>query len=353
MLKGAPQTLTSKFKISYNLLLNLVDIGDANLSQFAKKSMITEDIDKESQHVSSQLNSVNSEITKLTDSISYIKTPIEVVNEYIQLLIEKPTSVNKKRKEIERKIQQIVDNYKTIENDKLIVQKYKQKIDESHDITKELEQLQKYTDTKVNIILDLLLIEGFVERKAEELIALTEKGKFATHLREINCLVFASFVQKGIFENVTSKQLVSIFSCFTNLTVNEELKAIVPSSQDKQVQNIVCEIQDMFNYYSKKETDYQINTGTDYNIHFDLMDYVIQWCDCDCIEDCKFFLQNLETEKEIFLGEFVKAILKINNISNEMEKIAEITGNIALLSKLREISNLTLKFVVTNQSLYV
>ena len=353
MLKGAPQTLTSKFKISYNLLLNLVDIGDANLSQFAKKSMITEDIDKESQHVSSQLNSVNSEITKLTDSISYIKTPIEVVNEYIQLLIEKPTSVNKKRKEIERKIQQIVDNYKTIENDKIIVQKYKQKMDECQDITKELEQLQKYTETKVNIILDLLTVEGFVERKEEKLIALTEKGKFATHLREINCLVFASFVQKGIFENVTSKQLVSIFSCFTNLTVNEELKAIVPSSQDKQIQNILCDIQDMFNYYSKKEIDYQINTGTDYNIHFDLMDYVIQWCDCDCIEDCKFFLQTLEKEKEIFLGEFVKAVLKINNISNEMEKIAELTGNIALLSKLREISNLTLKFVVTNQSLYV
>jgi hypothetical protein len=109
----------------------------------------------------------------------------------------------------------------------------------------------------------------------------------------------------------------------------------------------------MFDYYSKKETDYQINTGTDYNIHFDLMDYVIQWCDCDCIEDCKFFLQTLEKEKEIFLGEFVKAVLKINNISNEMEKIAELTGNIALLSKLREISSLTLKFVVTNQSLYV
>jgi len=36
-----------------------------------------------------------------------------------------------------------------------------------------------------------------------------------------------------------------------------------------------------------------------------------------------------------------------------MEKIAEMTGNIALLSKLREIPQMTLKYVVTNQSLYV
>jgi hypothetical protein len=64
-------------------------------------------------------------------------------------------------------------------------------------------------------------------------------------------------------------------------------------------------------------------------------------------------LQQMEQEKNIFLGEFVKAILKINNISSEMEKIAENSGNIALLSKLKEIPLLTMKFVATNQSLYI
>jgi hypothetical protein len=36
-----------------------------------------------------------------------------------------------------------------------------------------------------------------------------------------------------------------------------------------------------------------------------------------------------------------------------MEKVAEMTGNMDLLSKMKEIPNLTLKYVVTNQSLYV
>jgi len=36
-----------------------------------------------------------------------------------------------------------------------------------------------------------------------------------------------------------------------------------------------------------------------------------------------------------------------------MEKIAESIGNMALLSKLRDIPRMTLKFVATNQSLYV
>jgi len=45
--------------------------------------------------------------------------------------------------------------------------------------------------------------------------------------------------------------------------------------------------------------------------------------------------------------------LKINNISSELEKVAEYIGNIELLHKLREIPHLTLKYVATNQSLYV
>ena len=36
-----------------------------------------------------------------------------------------------------------------------------------------------------------------------------------------------------------------------------------------------------------------------------------------------------------------------------MEKIAELTNNIAFLSRLKEIPEITLKYVVTNQSLYI
>ena len=55
----------------------------------------------------------------------------------------------------------------------------------------------------------------------------------------------------------------------------------------------------------------------------------------------------------MFIGEFIKAILKINNIVNEFEKVSELLQNIELLHKLKQISDKTLKFVATNQSLYL
>jgi hypothetical protein len=97
----------------------------------------------------------------------------------------------------------------------------------------------------------------------------------------------------------------------------------------------------------------RINTGSDYTLHYDLLNYVEDWTECECIEDCRAVLSRLGEEKEIFLGEFVKALLKINNISCEMEQIAEQMGNMEFLSKLKKIPELTLKYVVTNQSLYV
>ena len=83
------------------------------------------------------------------------------------------------------------------------------------------------------------------------------------------------------------------------------------------------------------------------------MSYVVDWCSCNNPAECRQILDRLAGDKGIFLGEFVKALLKINNISAEMEKVAELTGDMEFLSKLRDIPQLTLKYVVTNQSLYV
>ena len=101
------------------------------------------------------------------------------------------------------------------------------------------------------------------------------------------------------------------------------------------------------------ENKFGINSGLDYLIHYDLVKYVLEWCACTNVNESKLVLQKLKEEKGVFLGEFVKAILKILNIANEMIKVCEAFGKISLLHKLKQIPDLVLKFVATNQSLYV
>jgi replicative superfamily II helicase len=84
MMKGQPQRLASKFKISYNLLLNLLDIGDNNLIQFASKSMITGDLDKQMGEIYNKMTKLQTELDNLNECLKILRTPTEIINEYIE-----------------------------------------------------------------------------------------------------------------------------------------------------------------------------------------------------------------------------------------------------------------------------
>jgi superfamily II RNA helicase len=356
MMQGKPQKLVSKFKVSYSLLLNLISIGDTKFTEFAKRSMIQEDLDKELSYIEAKISAIHMEMGSLSIA-SKLRTPLDKMEEYVQLQETVKTSVNKKRKEIEKRIQDLRYDHRFIELDKIIWEKYQGKLNDLENLKKDYEFTETYLHNRVDLVLQLLENDGYIVRDIEqgsEGILLTHCGSIASQLREVHCLVFAKLLEsKTILHNMTSIQLIGLFSCFTNCTVNEELKSFMPLSQDSYLNHITKQLRYWYDEYIRKEDDMQINTGIDYTMHYDLMDSTMNWCHCESASDCKLVLQTLEQNKGVFLGEFVKSLLKINNISSEMEKIAESRGDIAFLSTLKEIPTLTLKFVATNQSLYV
>ena len=88
------------------------------------------------------------------------------------------------------------------------------------------------------------------------------------------------------------------------------------------------------------------------NLQYELCELLHAWSLAETELTCKQIFQ-LAKERGISVGVFVKAILKINNIASEFEKICEIQSNLKLLEQIKKIPQLTLKSVVTNQSLYI
>jgi len=166
-------------------------------------------------------------------------------------------------------------------------------------------------------------------------------------------MVFARLIIDKHIDKLNVIELVQIFSCLTNCTVDEDNKDIFPRIKDGNCKSVIALMKTMYEQYQEKESKNQMNSGIDYAIHYDLVNYVERWCNCNSVMECKQIIHSLMNEKNIFLGEFVKAILKINNISSELQEIAELINNIELLSKLKQIEEITMKFVVTNQSLYI
>jgi hypothetical protein len=91
----------------------------------------------------------------------------------------------------------------------------------------------------------------------------------------------------------------------------------------------------------------------DEELNYDVMEYIIEWIKITEEQQCHALMQKMACESEIFLGEFIKTIIKINNITEEMKKVAEYFQQLEFLNKLCGVSGKILKFVATNQSLYV
>ena len=266
--------------------------------------------------------------------------------------------VNKKRKELEREIDNIKDSYVNIDFDKVKVEKYNDKLKKIDSLQEDYNFVEKFIDNNVLTIVRLLEQNGFVYFDStiptiQNNCKLTTKGMIATHLKETHCLVFSELFESNVFDNLTSVQIVMLLSCLTNIVVRDELKNYIPRTEDNTIKELIFKVKNKYNNYIEKETQLNINSGIEYVFHYDLINYVDNWCYCENAEQCKELLHKLAEEKEVFLGEFVKALLKIANICSEFEKIAELIGNMSLLSKLKEIPIMIMKYVVTNQSLYV
>jgi len=349
MMNGKPQKLVSKFKISYNLLLNLLDIGDTNLVSFASRSMTTGDIDNQLKTTYYKMTELQTALDNASQYALNLRTPRHILQDYMNLQENSDMFSNKKKKEVEKAARQMENEYRFLNQDLISYKKVAEREKEIECLQKDMDQLNSYFNSGVERVLKMLEEYNFIHDKN----ILTLRGKIAAQIRETHCLVFADLLHDKMLDHLSSAQLVALFSCFTNISVQDTLKAIIPRTQDQSVKQIVSNVVESYKIYQDMEIERGINTGMDYSTHYDLLEYVDEWTNASDVESCKLLLQKIGAEKEIFLGEFVKALLKINNISCEMEKIAEMTGNIAFLSKLKEIPCLTLKYVVTNQSLYV
>jgi superfamily II RNA helicase len=333
----------------------MIEKKDNNIS-YAKRSMIQYDIDKQLSNIKKDIDVVTSEIYKIDSALEYItrKVPKQALSDYHHLKTILPSCVNKKRKETERAISKLEDEYKTIAKDVETYKKHLEKDWELCKLTNQFTGVEKYLDNNINIVLDMLVERSFIILEEDGLsYALALKGNVASHFKEVPCLIFADLVLDKTFDSFSACEIVGILSCFTNVKVSDDKKSVMPACENRKVKQLLKEIHDSCNTFIDLEAKNGINTGTDYTLIFDLTDYMIQWANCESEPECKFLLQQMSQEKDIFLGEFVKAILKIAAIAVEISAVAELIGDMDLLQKCKEVPELLQKFVATNQSLYV
>ena len=353
LLNGKPQLLQSKFKISYNLILNFHQYNNDTLD-FASKSMCYEEIDKDIISYTTSLEQLQTEYNnKIINPIcKAIVENREKYEEHIKLTNEIKNCKQKIRKQIQKKIDTIEQDNKQFKNE---LQQYNSIVSMENNIKNQqdyIDQLKNHFHITFNEISIFLQNMKFLEDD----FVVNDKGISATYIQETHCLAFIEYFYKyDQFQQLSSMEIAALLSCFANIRVKDDYKVhdIKLLKTNSNVINSLTDIKYVYEKYITEESKLNMSYSENLDLMFEMVVPILDWCNSDDEETCKFVINKCEAEYEIFTGEFIKTILKINNMANELKNVAEYLGNIELLHKLQQIPELTLKFIATNQSLYV
>mgnify|MGYP003648043336 CR=1 FL=1 len=373
MLKGSPQKLVSKFAIHYNLVLNLLRSENIDMITFMNRSMNQESIQNQLREINAEKDAVQKEIDLL---VSYYNLTIseDILQRYLTLQDANDYHNSKQRKSQKKEMYKLQEAHETIEAESKLYNKMRRYNDTLCTLTNNIHFVETYNDETIHIFMDILYTQGFIsisplsENRSvqfkqdrpwinvENTVSLTEKGHICIGIQEWNGVVASEFLQDVHYlDELSTLDIIKLFSCFTNIRVRDEVRTGYKGTKmtGKPLTEHLTKLQVMYDKYKDIEINYELNTGLEYEIHYDLLPYMEDWVNAKDEQTCSKVLNSLEQDKGVFVGEFIKALLKIQTIGLELEKISDDTNNMHLLVKLREIPELILKYVATTQSLYI
>lgn len=218
---------------------------------------------------------------------------------------------------------------------------------------------QNEMSTNIKNIMDFMLQENYIQihkdgHEDNEKILFTKKGICATSIQEINAFIFSELYINNYFNHLTVDDLIILFSCFTSLKIPEQNK-VYHYHGTKEINQIFQNIDKIINTYYEKETElFQCVDEESYYYHFDLIEGIYDWIYAENDNACQEILKRYH-EYGIMQGEFIKTILKIVAIANEIQEFCNLPSiqDIQLMNLCSQIPEKLMKNVATNQSLYV
>jgi superfamily II RNA helicase len=358
ILSGKPDILCSRFKIDFNLILRLISTGYTygQMVGFINNSMLKNEIDGEIKEDLKYIELKKQEYGKSLKSLEFLRTNKEIIEQYLALQLELPKLSQKKKKKALREIDFIEKDNKFLKQDMETFQKPENILKEIDLNEKRIERTKKYIENELNLYIKILESEQFILNEDNNL-SLKIKGEMATQLQEVHSLVLSNILEKThYFSELSAEEIVPILSIFTDIRISDDYK--VNSLSDLNItenaKQMIKVINKEYDYYYDLETKYETICGENYNynIHYDLCDTMNDWVNSSSETECKRVYQEA-LKKDIFVADFVKAVLKINNIAAELEKVCILENKLDLLSKLKKVSELTLKSIVYTNSLYL
>ena len=335
VLAGVPQTLQSKYAIDYDTVLNVAADGKGDLVerslQVAMTSMAKYENESALASIDKLLTENQAAIERTRESITLVHT--KVYDEWLEKKNAVDCAPKKQKTRLADELKDFIEQAKkkhAVDINKIIEKR--QSLAALECDRNQLAQDRSYFADFLRV--EAMKTVGILERHGviADGMLVSPTGLAARCFKEVNCLAFSVALTRHseLFEALTVTELVGFLSMFA---FDKEEGDVCRSIDNPKIMKLV----EVF------EQDFGMVINGEKVEHF------MDWCDAADDAECKRII----SESGMYGGEFVKAVLKINNICQEMDKASEIYGYTWLSKILSEIPSMTLKSIVTAQSLYL
>ena len=358
LMNGKPQSLVSKFRISYSLILSLLKSEQTLLDdymKFVENSMMSSKIGLELEQSRKSLDEAFASKARMEEQMKMLKTPDEILEQYMTISSTINGLKNKKRKEAERQLENMRNEYRTLVNDVGYKESFTKLLSDVEKQEEETQYFENYIQMAIKNVCDVLKNEDFI-CVDENTYALTENGKIASDIAEIHPLIAVTMMKNSNwFDTMSTEEIIGVLAVFTNVNVPKDDRISIPTSYNNNILKCLEFIQKEYDRFEDIEEVSNIYSGFQYfeALMYDMPDLVNGWCYCNNEQQCKYYLQNNVAEKQISAGDFTKALLKISTIAKELAVVAEKMTQMECLQKLTNVDSKILKYITTAQSLYI
>lgn len=343
MLKGALPTLESHMTFGYEFLLKTLNNSEHGWNDVLHSSYWYKQHRGLMDEAAAKLRISEETATSLTPEIS-TRADVE---QYYTWTCQIKSAVNAEKKELQRKIEQWKNKH--------IGPRWVGALKAYDDYTKAMNtveiaraqcaNLANYTNPIMHS-LEFLSSGGFIDIETK---TLTTLGIAASECNEAHALLFPKFFYDDGFLELNIIDIVGICAGFVSVGKADDAPAlhqIKMSPLLRESFDIMCSYIEKFKMLEerhgcKSEPAYM-------EIHTDMIEPLMEW-----MSDVDVHAGALCEKYGVFEGNFVKAVLKVSNIVDELGAIATYANNTALLEKLEGVRGFLVRDVVKPDSLYL
>ncbi len=341
MMTGKTQEMISKFQFNYQFILKVILTKDMKLTNFVGKTLL-------SKELSSSVHSMENKLKKLKPPV--LSGSSDIFDEYY--MIKNPDSneirpsnkVIKRQRKRAREIEKM-DNFEDKYNNYL----------KEYEIKSQYNYWKESIDYNNNLIsgslmniLKFLAKEGYLSFQAiSEIDDLTEqnltmKGLICSQINECNELLFTEMLINNLFDDLETEELIALLAIFIQERDRDAESGGLglPSILMERVRHIekICD------HFRELEYTSGIDLNSNWNLNTKMMSYAYRWAKGESFNELCY---------DGFEGNFIKDMIKIDNIGKVLETMAEIVGKLDLMKKISQISNYIIREFVSVDSLYV